>query len=61
MVVLNYMALHGPGASSAFQTLYPGAGNPGPNLNNTLGDAKTIEQWIAYQPLASLVNGKVPS
>ena len=32
MVVLNYMALHGAGASAAFPTLYPA-----PNLNNTLG------------------------
>jgi len=59
MVVLNYMALHGPGASTAFQTLYPGAGNLGPNLNNTLGDAGTIDPLIAYLPIPSVVNGKI--
>jgi hypothetical protein len=56
MVVLNYMALHGAGASAAFPTLYPS-----PNLNNTLGTGSALDALIAYQPLASLVNGKVPS
>ena len=54
MVVLNYMALHGAGASAAFPTLYPA-----PNLNNTLGTGSALDALIAYQPLASLVNGKV--
>src|SRR6185437_2303460 len=54
MVVLNYMALHGAGASAAFPTLYPS-----PNLNNTLGSGSALDALIAYQPLASLVNGKV--
>jgi hypothetical protein len=54
MVVLNYMALHGPGASAAFPTLYPA-----PNLNNTLGTGSTLDALIQYQPLASMVNGKV--
>ena len=54
MVVLNYMALHGPGASAAFPTLYPA-----PNLNNTLGTGSALDALIQYQPLASMVNGKV--
>ncbi len=59
MVVLNYMALHGPGAENAFASLYPGAGMTGPNLNNTLGTGSTLTPLITYQPLASVVNGKV--
>jgi hypothetical protein len=54
MVVLNYIALHGPGAETAFAGLYPA-----PNLNNTLGTGSMLDPLIAYQPLASLVNGKV--
>jgi hypothetical protein len=54
MVVLNYMALHGAGAAAAFPTLYPA-----PNLNNTLGTGSALDALISYQPLASLVNGKV--
>jgi hypothetical protein len=54
MVVLNYMALHGPGASTAFTTLYPA-----PNLNNTLGTGSALDALIAYQPLAGMVNGKI--
>jgi hypothetical protein len=54
MVVLNYMALHGPGASAAFPTLYPA-----PNLNNTLGTGSALDALIAYQPLAGMVNGKI--
>ncbi len=54
MVVLNYMALHGAGAETAFANLYPA-----PNLNNTLGSGSALTPLIAYQPLASLVNGKV--
>ena len=52
MVVLNYMALHGDQAK--FTTLYPA-----PNLNNTLGSGTALDKLIAYQPLASLVNGRV--
>ena len=59
MVVLNYMALHGDQAK--FATLYPGPGMAGPNLNNTLGTGAALDPWIAYQPLASLVGGKVPA
>jgi hypothetical protein len=44
MVVLNYMALHGSNAISAFPTLYPP-----PNLNNTLGSA--LEPLIAFNPI----------
>ncbi len=55
MVVLNYMALHGSNAISAFPTLYPA-----PNLNNTLGTGTALEPLIAFQPLAGLVNGLVP-
>jgi hypothetical protein len=56
MVVLNYMALHGSNAISAFPTLYPA-----PNLNNTLGSGTALEPLIAFQPLAGLVNGLVPA
>jgi hypothetical protein len=49
MVVLNYMALHGANAISAFPTLYPS-----PNLNDTLGTA--LEPLIAFNPI---VNGTV--
>ncbi len=51
-VVLNYMALHGTQAN--FPTLYPA-----PNVNNTLGGASALDNLIAFQPLASLVNGKI--
>ncbi len=54
MVVLNYIALHGAGAETAFAGLYPA-----PNSNNTLGTGSTLTPLITYQPLASLVNGKV--
>jgi len=52
MVVLNYIALHGAGAANTFAHLYPTQ-----PLNNTLGSA--LDTFVAYQPLASLVNGKV--
>ncbi len=55
IVVLNYMALHNASAASAFPSLYPA-----PNLNNTLGTGSALQSLISYQPLASLVNGKVP-
>jgi hypothetical protein len=51
MVVLNYMALHGSNAISAFPTLYPA-----PNLNNTLGSGTALQSLIAFNPI---VNGKV--
>jgi hypothetical protein len=51
MVVLNYMALHGSNAISAFPTLYPS-----PNLNNTLGTGTALEPLIAFNPI---VNGTV--
>jgi hypothetical protein len=51
MVVLNYMALHGSNAVSAFPTLYPT-----PNLNNTLGTGTALEPLIAFNPI---VNGTV--
>jgi len=42
-------------------TLWPGFGLPGPNINNTLGSgAAALDPLISFQPLASLVNGKVP-
>ncbi|HXP66190.1 MAG TPA: hypothetical protein VN815_12010 [Steroidobacteraceae bacterium] len=56
MVVLNYMALHDANAIAAWPTLYPA-----PNLNNTLGSGTALEPLVAWQPLAGLVNGKVPS
>ena len=56
MVVLNYMALHSATAISDFPTLYPA-----PNLNNTLGTGTALEPLIAFQPLAGLVDGKVPA
>ncbi len=54
MVVLNYIALHGAGAAGTFANLYPPA-----SLNNTLGTGAALDALVAYQPLASLVNGKV--
>jgi hypothetical protein len=63
MVVLNYMALHGTilvngspvSAVSAWPNLWPNI-----PTNNTLGSgATTLDPLIMYQPLASLVNGKV--
>ncbi len=55
MVVLNYMALHGD-AITPWPTLFPS-----PNLNNNLGSGSALEPLIAFQPLAGLVNGKVPA
>jgi hypothetical protein len=54
-VVLNYMALHSAGAASSFPNLYPA-----PNVNNTLGTGSALQSLISFQPLASLVGGKVP-
>jgi len=54
-VVLNYMALHSTNAASAFPNLYPA-----PNVNNTLGTGSALQSLISFQPLASLVGGKVP-
>jgi hypothetical protein len=54
-VVLNYMALHSAGAASSFPNLYPA-----PNVNNTLGSGSALQSLISFQPLASLVGGKVP-
>jgi hypothetical protein len=55
VVVLNYMALHNTSAASNFPTLYPA-----PNQNNTLGSGSALQNLISFQPLASLLNGKVP-
>jgi hypothetical protein len=54
-VVLNYMALHSASAAANFPNLYPA-----PNVNNTLGTGAALQSLISFQPLASLVNGKVP-
>jgi hypothetical protein len=43
MVVLNYMALHGPNAIAQWPTLYPGPGMTGLNLVNTLGSGTALE------------------
>jgi hypothetical protein len=51
MVVLNYMALHGASAISAWPALY----GP-PNLVNTLGSGTALEPLIAFNPI---VNGTV--
>jgi hypothetical protein len=56
IVVLNYMALHNASAASSFPGLYPA-----PNPNNTLGTGSALQSLISFQPLASLVGGKVPS
>jgi len=57
IVVLNYLALHGTSAVANWPTLWPA-----PNLNNTLGaGAAALDPLISFQPLASLVNGKVPA
>ena len=56
MVVLNYMALHSTSAVANWPNLWPTI-----PTNNTLGSgAATLDPLIMYQPLASLVNGKVP-
>ena len=56
MVVLNYMALHGPNAIAEWPTLYPGPGMTGPNLVNTLGSGTALEPLIAFNPI---VNGTI--
>jgi len=33
---------------------------PSPNVNNTLGTGSALSSLISFQPLASLVGGKVP-
>jgi hypothetical protein len=56
MVVLNYMALHGTSAVSLWPNLWPNT-----PTNNTLGStAGVLDPLIMYNPLASLVGGKVP-
>jgi hypothetical protein len=59
VVVLNYMALHGTinglSAVNGFPVLWPS-----PNVNNTLGSGSALSSLISFQPLASLVGGKVP-
>jgi hypothetical protein len=61
IVTLNYMALHSTAAVSNWATLWPGPGNTGPNVVNTLGvGAQTLDPLISFQPLAGLVGGKVP-
>jgi hypothetical protein len=56
MVVLNYMALHGPNAIAEWPSLYPGPGVTGPNLVNTLGSGTALEPLIAFNPI---VNGTI--
>jgi hypothetical protein len=61
MVVLNYMALHSTSAVANWPILWPGPGMTGPNINNTIGSGtQALDPLISFQPLASLVNGKVP-
>jgi hypothetical protein len=55
MVVLNYMALHSTSAVANWPTLWPA-----PNQNNGLGSGSALDPLVAFQPLAGLVNGKVP-
>jgi hypothetical protein len=56
MVVLNYMALHSTSAASLWPNLWPST-----PTNNTLGaSAAALDPLIMYNPLASLVSGKVP-
>jgi hypothetical protein len=59
IVVLNYMALHGTinglSAVNGFPVLWPS-----PNVNNTLGTGSALSSLVSFQPLASLVGGKVP-
>ena len=50
-VVLNYMALHSTGAASNFPSAFP--------LINSLGTGQALQNLISFQPLASLVGGKV--
>jgi hypothetical protein len=62
IVVLNYMALHSTSAVANWPTLWPGFGQSGPNLVNTIGSgAAALDSLISFQPLAGLVNGKVPA
>jgi hypothetical protein len=57
IVTLNYMALHGASAAAMWPTLWPN-----PNTNNTLGSgAASLDPLIMWNPLASLVGGKVPA
>jgi hypothetical protein len=59
IVVLNYMALHGTINGMSAVAAWPGLW-PAPNVNNTLGTtASTLDPLISFEPLASLVNGKV--
>jgi hypothetical protein len=54
------MALHGTVNGVPAVTAWPGLW-PAPNVNNTLGSgAATLDPLISFQPLASVVNGKVP-
>jgi hypothetical protein len=56
MVILNYMALHSTAAVANWPNLWPNI-----PTNNTLGSgAATLDPIIMYQPLAGLVNGKIP-
>ena len=50
-VVLNYMALHNTSAASNFPSTFP--------LINSLGTGQALQNLISFQPLASLVGGKV--
>jgi hypothetical protein len=60
MVILNYLALHSANDLARWPTLWGGAS--GPNTVNTLGvSAAALDPLIMYNPLAGLVNGRVPA
>jgi hypothetical protein len=56
MVVLNYLALHSANDLARWPTLWPA-----PNTVNTLGSGAALDPLIMYNPLAGLVNGRVPA
>jgi hypothetical protein len=61
IVVLNYLALHSANDLARWPTLWPGPGQSGPNTVNTLGSGAALDPLVMYNPLAGLVNGRVPA
>ena len=61
MVILNYMALHGTINGQSAVSAWSSGLWPSTPTNNTLGaSAAALDPLIMYNPLASLMNGKVP-
>jgi hypothetical protein len=58
IVTLNYMALHSTGAVAAWPNLWTGS----MQLNNSLGvTPSALDDLVMWQPLSSLVGGRVPA